>query len=997
MRSPRLLLRGLALAALAALLVGVPLLVFRVIGNPLPSLSRLEQAWSSRRVGGDLVIDIGGSVFVVLWAWFAITAITELWHVLAWRFSGSRTRLAPLPPGPSGWVRSLVRFIALSTVSISAAIGTVVPLSSATAGAPARLTVAAMTTMTTSSATNLPAVDNPTTEATATSADSISGDSVHQATGRDTPYSLANTAGHPELRDRIIELNLGRQTPDGSTWQGGVFPAGMEVVIPHELAVMTPLGPAHEVVSGDSYWRIADDHLSTVLQREPTPQEVLGYTEALVSFNHPLLGHRDPALILPGELVVFTPSPETSTTPEPVLEQPVLEPSAHQHLEVAEVHPQPVAPPLVHAPRAPGPPTPPPIAAPIPRHQTAAPAEQSVLLPYTAGVASALMLSAGALGALQLRRRRQLSAATIGARLTPPTPQQVRTEQLLRSLDASERLARLDLALRAAAPDLAEQGASVLAVLAHDTGEIRLFLRGSAAPRHDGWTLDPHAGTWTLGSHVSLAELAPLARRCGQPCPALVHLGGAEGGGEVFIDLEAVGRLMVRSPHSPLILRSIAASLSVSPFFEGSRLFTVGLDDPVIDAASSEQLDSLDAALDAAAMVLGSTAALARSATTFGLRANGTGGEQWEPAVIVATGAIDGQQALLDARTMVSGSHGLALVVDSDKPANGPPPPSMWELALIDGHHILEPLGLAVQPAGLEATEVAEVRDLLAHAAEVPVVAAPVLPIDHRTAVVAPFVESEWSLLVRIFGPVEVVSHEGVLAVCERSKAVELIVWLSQHRERSTRTAARTALWDLDVRDATFANVVSDARRAMARATPPQEGEEWIARTLTEDLPLHPAVVTDAELLAARVEHARRLAPLDAIEVLRPGVELLGGMPFAGTSYLWTDAEGITSAHSLLALGAAAELAGHCLALGDVEGVFWATGQGLKVFNGHEELIALRMRAHGRRGDLAGVRSEWESYERSLAADPWAASEPAPKLVALRRELLSANRSAEGA
>ena len=217
------------------------------------------------------------------------------------------------------------------------------------------------------------ALDSGTTVPMAAEIDTVDkamNDSVHQATGRDTPYSLANTAGHPELRDRIIELNLGRQTPDGSTWQGGVFPAGMEVVIPHELAVMTPLGPAHEVVSGDSYWRIADDHLSTVLQREPTPQEVLGYTEALVSFNHPLLGHRDPALILPGELVVFTPSPETSTTPEPVLEQPVLEPSAHQHLEVAEVHPQPLAPPLVHAPRAPGPPTPPPIAAPIPRHQT---------------------------------------------------------------------------------------------------------------------------------------------------------------------------------------------------------------------------------------------------------------------------------------------------------------------------------------------------------------------------------------------------------------------------------------------------------------------------------------------------------------------------------------------------------------------------------------------------------------------------------------------------
>jgi hypothetical protein len=68
--------------------------------------------------------------------------------------------------------------------------------------------------------------------------------------------------------------------------------------------------------------------------------------------------------------------------------------------------------------------------------------------------------------------------------------------------------------------------------------------------------------------------------------------------------------------------------------------------------------------------------------------------------------------------------------------------------------------------------------------------------------------------------------------------------------------------------------------------------------------------------------------------------------------------------------------------------VFWATGQGLKVLAGHEELIALRMRAHAARGDLAGVRLEWEQYERALAADTWSPGEPSPKLVSLRRDLL---------
>jgi hypothetical protein len=215
------------------------------------------------------------------------------------------------------------------------------------------------------------------------------------------------------------------------------------------------------------------------------------------------------------------------------------------------------------------------------------------------------------------------------------------------------------------------------------------------------------------------------------------------------------------------------------------------------------------------------------------------------------------------------------------------------------------------------------------------------------------------------------------------------VVWLSQHRRRPKRASARTALWDVAVRDATFSNVVSDARRAMARVCAPPAGQEWLGRTMNEDLPLHELVVSDSDLLEDRVAASRGLDATAAIAMLRPGVELIHGMPFAGTSYLWPDAEGLTSVLVLLATSAAAELAALYLDVGEIEGVFWATGRGLKVLAGHEELIALRMRAHAYRGDLAGVRSEWDSYERAINADTWAEAEPSPKLIALRRELLA--------
>jgi two-component SAPR family response regulator len=242
--------------------------------------------------------------------------------------------------------------------------------------------------------------------------------------------------------------------------------------------------------------------------------------------------------------------------------------------------------------------------------------------------------------------------------------------------------------------------------------------------------------------------------------------------------------------------------------------------------------------------------------------------------------------------------------------------------------------------------------------------------------------------MVRTYGAVEVCGPDGAPVRFERSKSLELVVWLANHRRRPTRSGARAALWDTEVRDATFANVVSEARRSMSRLVPRPDGSEWIERSVGDDLPLHRSVVTDAEVLEARVSAARGLPPAEAVALLRPAMELVEGMPFAGTSWLWSDAEGISSSMVVLATGAAIELAQHYLVLGDMDGVFWATGRGLTVLNGHEECIALRMRAHAERGDLAGVRAEWERYERALAADPWSAGDPAPKLVQLRSQLL---------
>jgi hypothetical protein len=136
--------------------------------------------------------------------------------------------------------------------------------------------------------------------------------------------------------------------------------------------------------------------------------------------------------------------------------------------------------------------------------------------------------------------------------------------------------------------------------------------------------------------------------------------------------------------------------------------------------------------------------------------------------------------------------------------------------------------------------------------------------------------------MVRVFGRVGVHTATGSEVRFERAKALELVTWQAHHRGRLLRSAARTALWDLDVSDATFANVVSAARRTLDRAVVPGPGGHWLGKTTGDELPLHEAVVSDADLIAAAVDAARGLPPKEAVAVLRPAMDLVDGMPFAG-------------------------------------------------------------------------------------------------------------------
>jgi DNA-binding SARP family transcriptional activator len=635
--------------------------------------------------------------------------------------------------------------------------------------------------------------------------------------------------------------------------------------------------------------------------------------------------------------------------------------------------------------------------------------DDAAVVPGVLMLGGAAMLSSGALTLLSVRRRRQLRRSRSRARLTEPTIRRAATERALRAIDTGERFQRVELAIRAVAHQLVESGGRVLAVSVAPDGALELratVVVGLGFP----WAGSGSA--WRLAASTPIELLVEAADGVCPPCPTLVQLGTDDEGRDVYVDLETIEAIEIggRGADADAIVAAIAATLAGSQLAEVTTLVGFGVPDDAF-LGHRRHVPALDArqAFEAAAASIGSTASMATS--TFALRTHGTADETWEPAVVLA-GAAGGTIDLPGRRT------GLAVV--SASPICGPssrlePDGDAW---------ILRPAGIRLIPVGLTPDDITALSELVtvidvdpgsgpdgaefdddqtivstdrrARRAADASSSGAILVLDDEeeeeegeeiAAPVPPHV-----LVVRLLGPVVVVDGDGRPAVFERSKARELVAWLATHRERATRSAARTALWELDVRDATFANVVSEARRSLARLVEPPTGEEWVGRTMTDALPLHAMVTTDADLIRCALEIARMQPPAQAIATLTPAVELITGMPFEGTSYLWPDGEGITSSLVLLATTAATELAAHCLSVGDIEGVFEATGRGLQVLPGQEELIGLRMQAHARAGDHAGVRLEWESYERVINADPWSDGEPAPKLVELRRQLLNPSR-----
>lgn len=202
---------------------------------------------------------------------------------------------------------------------------------------------------------------------------------------------------------------------------------------------------------------------------------------------------------------------------------------------------------------------------------------------------------------------------------------------------------------------------------------------------------------------------------------------------------------------------------------------------------------------------------------------------------------------------------------------------------------------------------------------------------------------TEWALVVKLFGYPVVENEAGDVASFRKRRALELLTWLALNRDRSRRSAARTAMWDLDIADSTFSTIVSDMRRGLAEIDQRSSRSDWVPTTYSDEIPLNPLVITDDVLMMYALENFRKDSR-NSSEIVKV-LSHVRDVPFAGTSYSWADLDGTTTRLVILAITAALEVASWALTTGDSAAFNVAINAGLRVFPGHEELLALQQQA----------------------------------------------------
>ncbi len=578
------------------------------------------------------------------------------------------------------------------------------------------------------------------------------------------------------------------------------------------------------------------------------------------------------------------------------------------------------------------------------------------------------------------RRRRRDNHTTPRHSVPIANPRRADLHTALLEADDPDLLDRLDAALRTigAAHRDRPDGPHPQVLLVHPDDHIEVYLHPDGSHTlPPPWASSPDPQIWTLPATVDLPAPTDLP----PPCPALIQLGVTPDGSGVYADLEALGSVSIDASDGTGTLadvtRAILATITASPWADLTTVRTLRLkphdlgDDDRIAVADS--LDDLIGGTAADEQALKRALDLGGYSTTLTARINEPG-EELDPTIALVadpTGtAGPADDDTLDALGRLAdlageGCRGIAILL----PAH-PSVPTRWTLRPDTTHNPsvwrLDPLGLPLIPCGLDENDATDLADLWADADAPLAEQEPEPPAEASD----PFDPPPWRVMVRLLGPVDVIAHGGPLPepTTARDRTGEALAWLVTHRH-GTRADFEAALWPRGATPKTIANVLSRVRRLLTDLAGP-DAEGWLPRFERNGaLTLAPDVISDLDILDARIRHAQRhqAHPDTAIPTLEGAVDLIRGIP---AGYPWLDAQ-MGSILTTTPVNAVILLAEHHLAHGDTTAVLTTTTRGLEILPAHVELFALRLRAHSATGDTDAVKAEYRAYLRAEQAEPY--------------------------
>lgn len=204
----------------------------------------------------------------------------------------------------------------------------------------------------------------------------------------------------------------------------------------------------------------------------------------------------------------------------------------------------------------------------------------------------------------------------------------------------------------------------------------------------------------------------------------------------------------------------------------------------------------------------------------------------------------------------------------------------------------------------------------------------------------APSPVGEWAALLRVYGTPRVETTRGAVVTYRKSRALELTAWLAFNRDRQSRSAARTAIWDIDVSDATFSTVVSDMRRTLSTVDTAMSPSDWLPTTYTDEISLSTQLTTDADLI--RRAHATFINSPSVDSELYRALTLVRDVPFAGTRWSWADLDGTTTRLVILVVDASIDAARFAADNGRSDLLEVAVAAGMRVMPGCSELSEIQ-------------------------------------------------------